>query len=83
MNAELRELLALVRDKRPKTPMTVQTIIEEYFKGLAWSLLKEEYEVHMTLKQQLAFIQKVFHDVGDHHESGRCNQVDKRRRRPT
>lgn len=79
MNAELRDLLALVRDKRPTSPMDVQTIVEEHFKELSWSLLKEEYEVRMTLKQQLAFITKVFQDVGDHHESGRCNHVDKRR----
>lgn len=54
MNTELQMLIDLV--KASKEP--VQTVVENYFKSVTWSVLKSEYEV-MTKSQKSKLIKKL------------------------
>lgn len=79
MNYELEHILFLVKQAKPKTVIDVQKVVEDYFRPVSWSLLKEEYEVLMTEQQRQAFLKKVLNDVGrgdKGNESRKHNKVD-------
>lgn len=79
MNYELEHILFLVKQSGCTKVAEVQTIVENYFRPISWSLLKEEYEVLMSEKQRQAFLKKVLKDVSrgdDGNESWKRNKVD-------
>lgn len=55
MNAEIQELIRLVKTQQSKS---VQTVLDEYFASVTWSLLKDEYE-RMTKAEKRLLIAKL------------------------
>lgn len=58
--AELEDLINRVRQARPSTMQATQELIEEYFKEIGWSLLKDEWTNRMKAPERRAFVQKVY-----------------------
>jgi hypothetical protein len=81
MNYELEHILFLVKQAKPKSVADVQTVVEDYFRPISWSLLKEEYYVTMIESERIRFLMKIYTDlrdgVGDYNESRRPNQMDR------
>jgi len=56
---EFNKLEELVRESDPVTTTDVKRVVERYFKGIQWSLLKDEWENHMSEQQREALYTKL------------------------
>lgn len=78
---ELDHIKFLVFRARPKSVVDVQKVVEDYFRPVSWSLLKEEYFTLMTERERVKFLDKLFTDYTEEetNEGRRHNKVDGRR----
>lgn len=61
-NPEFSELKELITNHSPVTTGEIQTIVEEYFSTIEWSLLKEEW-LKMSELQREALYSKLLVDI--------------------
>ena len=55
MPAELKELIAMVM----ASDEPVKTVVENYFAGVTWSLLADEWRNRMNAEQRRKFVKKL------------------------
>lgn len=56
---ELIMLSKTIKEAQPQRPLDVKIIIEDYFKGIHWSLLKDEWDI-MSLRDKRNLYGKLY-----------------------
>lgn len=57
-NGELNHILKCLQESKAKTVEDGLNVLDGYFSTVTWSLLKDEWTKHMTLKMKKDFVSK-------------------------